>query len=145
MKDWFYDVIIRWYFMKNWFYNFKLKYWEKLGMWHHFMKDWFYDFMLKFWRKKTFMLTFQHKVQKSVILIFHLEFYQTVPPFRHIHVNILTESPKISRFHLSSWVSSNYPTSKKFLCLYFNIKSKVDRQQSDVIIGLTSVDGFWWL
>ena len=33
--------------------------------------------------------TFQHKVQKSVILIFYLEFYHTAAPLKHIHVDIL--------------------------------------------------------
>ena len=89
------DVIIRWYFM-NWFYNFKLKCWEKLEMWNHFMKNWFYDSMLKCPEKKDMsMLTFWHKVQKSVILIFYLEFYQIVPLLRNFCAYILTKSPKL--------------------------------------------------
>ena len=53
----------------------------------------------------------------------------------HVHVDILTKNPKINSFHLSSWILSNYSTFKKSLCSHFNMKSKVDRQQCDVIVG----------
>ena len=70
--------------------------------------------MLK--KKNRSMLIFQHEVQKSVVLILHPEFYQTVPPCYDTSTSMFQHSLKIKT------AKSQKPYTNQLV--NFNIKSK---------------------